>query len=308
VEALAAARAEARLERDFARADELKARIEAAGWKVADDGPRYSLAPARPPDRPDAGRVVYASAASVPSRLADAADPGASVVIIARELEPAVSSVAAFAEETDVDLILVVPDGSVERTALLERLADATATASVEVGGPVGERRPIEVLWVTGGLAPGIALAAALRRVGRELVVVLEAGVELDGALVAPIAAALADPAIAAVGVDGLTSADLHRFRTAGVDEPVVALGPGLVAFRRGDAGRLNAIDGRLVSLAGVIVWSSLALRERDGDRQPRRVLVVDVPIRARPSPAEVERRDRYRIAGRFGEDGERRA
>ena len=50
VEALAAERVAARAERDFARADELRARIEAAGWKVVDDGPRYTLSPARPPD------------------------------------------------------------------------------------------------------------------------------------------------------------------------------------------------------------------------------------------------------------------
>ena len=43
--------------------------------------------PARPPDRVDDGRVVHGSAAAVPSRLEAPARPGATVVIVASDLE-----------------------------------------------------------------------------------------------------------------------------------------------------------------------------------------------------------------------------
>ena len=136
----------------------------------------------------------------------------------------------------------------------------------------------------------------------------LEAGAVPEGELVSPIAEALRDPAVAAVGAEGLTSTDLHRFVPAGADDPVVALGPSLLAFRRGDADRLAAIDERLGSYAAVIAWSSLALRESIGDAGTRRVIALDLPLRGRDEPSEVERRDRYRISGRFGDDEELRA
>ena len=50
--ALADARAIARAERDWARADALRARIDEAGWKVEDAGFSYALTPAAPPDLP----------------------------------------------------------------------------------------------------------------------------------------------------------------------------------------------------------------------------------------------------------------
>ncbi len=45
--ALAAGRQEARAARDFARADELREQIEAAGWDVRDDSGGYRLVPRR---------------------------------------------------------------------------------------------------------------------------------------------------------------------------------------------------------------------------------------------------------------------
>jgi hypothetical protein len=85
-------------------------------------------------------------------------------------------------------------------------------------------------------------------------------------------------------------------------------LGPSLLAFRRVDADRLAALDERLGGYTAVIAWSSLALRESMGDAGTRRVIALDLPLRDRDAPSEVERRDRYRISGRFGDDAELRA
>jgi len=51
VVALARARAEARADGDWPRADGLRAEIEAAGWKVVDAGTAFRLEPATPPTR-----------------------------------------------------------------------------------------------------------------------------------------------------------------------------------------------------------------------------------------------------------------
>jgi hypothetical protein len=302
VEVLAAARAAARAERDFERADELKRRIEAAGWMVVDDGARYSLAPARARDTPDAGRTVYGSPAGVPSRLESEFGPGATVIVLVTDLDRATATVSALAGHREADLVLVAADGALDRSALLEGVRRASNREPLEVGGAAPSRSGVEVLWTRATFGPASALVAGLRRAGRELVIVIDEGVEPDTDPEAPIAAALGDESVAAVGTDGLASADLHRFTVAGPDD-LVALGPGVMGFRRADAGRLLSIDERLASVAGVIAWSSLALRERGGGRTARRVLVVGLPLRERPSPTDIARRDRYRLAARFGAD-----
>jgi hypothetical protein len=306
VEALAAARAAARAERDFEHADELKRRIEAAGWKVVDDGAHYSLTPARARDTVDGGRTVYGSPAGVPSRLDSEPVAGATVIVLVTEPERAIASVSTLATHGDADLVLVAADGPIDRSALLDGVRRASGQEPVEVGGAALERSAVEVLWTRGTFGPASALMAGLRRAGRELVIVVEAGIESDTDPVGPVAAALEDRSVAAVGIDGVTSSDLHRFTVAGADDPIVALRPGVIGFRRTDAGRLASIDERLASVGGVIAWSSLALRERGGSRT-RRVLVVDLPVRGRPPPMEVGRRDRYRLAARFGADAELR-
>jgi hypothetical protein len=304
---LAAARADARRDRDFGRADELKARIEAAGWKVVDDGPRFTLTSARPSDRVEDARVVHGSPASVTSRLDGAGSRGATVVIAVEDVTAAVASTAAVVATSEADVVLVAADPRIDRTDLLDRLRSVTAIAPVELGGANDAAARIEVVWTTDAFGPGATLLAGLQRVDRDYAIVLGPGVEPEGDLLAPIAGALSDPSVAVVGVDGLASSDLHRFTPAGPDRPTVALGPALFAFRRSDVGRLEAIDQRLGGFAGVAAWSSLALREPDGDVGQRRVAVIDLPLRDRPAPDEVERRDRYRISARFGEDDDLR-
>jgi len=58
VEAVAQQRADARAARDWAAADRLRAQIEAAGWKVIDDGISYRLEPA-PTDIEVGGETRY---------------------------------------------------------------------------------------------------------------------------------------------------------------------------------------------------------------------------------------------------------
>ena len=78
---LARRRAAARERHEWSLADELKASIEAAGWKVVDAGSSFGLTPARPPDLGEPGRTLYGSAASVPSHLSEPPQGVASFVL-----------------------------------------------------------------------------------------------------------------------------------------------------------------------------------------------------------------------------------
>ena len=83
--ALADERAAARVKRDYRTADELKARIEAAGWKVVDIGVGSDLEQARPADVTDGVRTLYGAVDSIPSRLDEAATAPATVVVVVAE-------------------------------------------------------------------------------------------------------------------------------------------------------------------------------------------------------------------------------
>ena len=92
VEELARRRADARRARDFSTADELRAQIESAGWKIVDDGYDFRVEPASP-------------STSVPSRLDE--PPGAPLTIVAPDAAtqvpggtvPATTQVVAVDEE-----------------------------------------------------------------------------------------------------------------------------------------------------------------------------------------------------------------
>ena len=73
----------ARAERDWATADELKARIEAAGWRVVDDGAAYALAHAPAARLVEDGQILYGAVESVPSRLESAGGRRGQLVVIA---------------------------------------------------------------------------------------------------------------------------------------------------------------------------------------------------------------------------------
>ena len=281
--ALAEERSHARLERDWPRADELKARIEAAGWRVVDDGPAFTLHPARTPDLVEDGQTWYGAVESVPSRLEEAATAAASVVVIAPPDGTVDDALRALAAHRSVDVQVVV-----------------VAPRPVSVAGPCDELVP-----TVEPFSAGDALQAALRRATGAVVVVLDPRRVVSGDPVGPLVAALDDPGVAMAGSDGLSSTDLHRYLPA--RGSVTTLTSGCYAFRRADAIARGPIDGRLRLPDSVATWLGLQLRDAGEEAPPRRALVVELPLGPTPEPAEghdprAARRDGYRIADRFGE------
>lgn len=286
--ALADERAAARVQRDYRTADELKARIEAAGWKVIDFGAGYDLEPARPADEIADGQTRYGAVESVPSRLEEAASMVATVIVLASDGSSPDAALAALA------------DSLPERSQVIVVAGPETA-----VNGPADE-----VVRTAVTFGAGDALQAGLRRATGEIVVVLDPERSSSGDIVSPLLTALADPTVAVAAAEGLHSADLHRYHPAEIGD-TTTVASGCYAFRRADLVERGPVDARLKLRGSVAAWLGLLLRDEGPDDPPRRALVIDLPL----PPAEPEvalpddharlaRRDGYRVADRFRSHG----
>lgn len=305
VELLARRRSEARAARDWAAADALRAEIEASGWKVIDQGLRFRLEPAHPPDLEVGGRVRYGSSASVPSRLDEPSAAPATVVLLAdrwpddlaRALDGLRSHVPAGTQ-----VVIVANDPTPEQTAGLEAPDGPPST-------PVGAGVP-EQVWSSAPVGHATALNMGLRRAVGEVTVLLDTSVEPTGDIVTPLVEALRDPGVAVAGGWGIVSGDLRHF----IDSPpgdVDAVEGYVIAFRRGDFAACGPLDEHFRFYRNLDIWWSLVLRDQGEDAPPRRALRVELPAtrhahRGYTSLPELERerlsrRNFYRIIDRFG-------
>ena len=296
---LAHARREARSERDWARADQLKAAIEAAGWTVVDRGVDFELRPTIPPDVIRDGVVRYGASASVPSTIGEAATLRSSIVLVG------LLSSAERPPVADIEVeMLVVVEGD----------------AAADIGA-------VEVVRTATRFSPGAARNAGLRRTRGETVVLVDATAPFgrpeddhpgppvvepvallrwlsDGGLDS-IEAGLADPTVAVVGLTAYRSDDLRRFVPGGGGEPIAVGGP-VVGFRRPDIEMRGPLDERLLTPGAVDIAWSLTLRDDGASAPPRRAVLLDpgphlatVPI---DPDARLPRRDAYRLAEQFAD------
>lgn len=259
ITALADARAAARRARDWATADELRDRIEAAGWKVIDSGTMYDLERAAPADVIAGGVVRYGSSASVPSRFDEKPAGIASVVIVATDwpddVARAVAAVATHAP-AGTQLVVVANGPSPEQDDAIAALGQDTGPGVV-----------VEAVWMAERLGWASALNAGIRRATAPVVILLDASVEPSTDLVSRLAAALDDPTVAVVGPFGLVSRDLRRFESAPEEAVDVEAVEGYVqAFRRSDYVARGPLDEAFVFFRNLDIWWSLVLRDRDED------------------------------------------
>jgi cysteinyl-tRNA synthetase len=310
IQALADARAAARRDRDWSTADELRARIEGAGWKVVDIGTLYDLERAAPPDVEDGGIVRYGSSASVPSRLEEAPVGVASVVLVATDWPEDVGRALAAltAHSPDGTQLVVVANGVSE--------AQGEALAALDAADPGAPAIATEVVPTSTRLGWAAALNAGIRRATAPVVILVDTSVEPQGDLVSALVAALEDETVAVAGPFGIVSEDLRRFEDApagAVD--VDAIEGYALAFRRADYVERGPLDEHFDFYRNLDIWWSLVLRDlpedAPDDAAPRRAVRVEgVPIerhehRGWTSLPENERgrrskRNFYRILKRF--------
>ena len=294
---LAHARAAARAARDWATADDLRARIEAAGWRVVDAGTDFALEPASPPDAEIDGIVAYGTSGAVPSRLDEASTGTATVILIATDapsdLERAVRGLVEHAPAGTE--IVVVADGP--SPELAERLGSL----------PDG----IVVVRTSARLGSGAAMNVGIRRAGAPLVVLMDTSVEPTGDIISPLVEALETPDVAVAGPFGLRSADLRRFEETLARGAAAAIEGYAMAFRRSDAAGRGPVDEHFHFYRNLDIWWSLVLRDEGLKAPPRlAVVVADLPLvrhehRAWTSLPVAERdrlsrRNFYRVLDRF--------
>jgi hypothetical protein len=292
---LARLRAAARRDHEWAVADDLRAQIEAAGWKVADDGLRSRLEPAHPPDIVVEGRTRYGASASVPSRLDEPATFRATVVLVAdrwpEDVARALGGLPARAPG-DIQLVVVANAPTPEQAAALETVPD-------------------EVVWTSAPLGHAAALNIGVRRAVGAVVVLLDASLEPRGDFVTPLVAVLDDPAVGLVGPWGLESPDLRHFDESNGTE-VDAIRGTCMAFRRSDYAARGPFDERFRTEPHLDAWWSLVLRDEGPDRAPRLArrldgLLLERHPRRTGAPisdeeaARLARRNFYRVIDRFG-------
>jgi hypothetical protein len=281
---LAEERAAARARQDWVTADSLKARIEAAGWKVTDAGTAFDLEPSRPADVVEEGTVYHGSVDSVPSRLDQPASSPATVVVIS-------------SAGSDPGPVL---------TALADHSPSGTQVLVVAERGAVVDGPADELIRTVGRFSPGEAISAAVRRATGSIIVVLDPQQLPVADIVSPLRAALEDPSVAVAGSEGLWSLDLLRYQPAEIGD-VTTMRSGCYAFRRADGIARGPLDDRLQLDASVATWWGLRLRDEGPEAQPRRALAIDLPLQRRgavvpltDAQARQARRDAYRISDQF--------
>lgn len=301
-------RSDARAARDWATADDLRAEIEAAGWRVTDSGTAFRLEPAHPADVEHGGEIRYGRSDAVPSRLDE--DPtGVGTIVLTVELgDPsAIDAVTAAARHlpAGADLV-VVGDGIGDATA--GGIHAALDDSPVARGGH-------ELVRTSTPLGRAAALNAGIRRAAGAVVVILDASIQPTGDVVSPLLAALEDPDVAVAGPFGLSSTDLRRFDEvipAGDAAVEVAAVQGYcMGFRRADAVERGPLDEGFRFYRNLDIWWSLVLRDAGEDGPPRRALAVpDLPlVRSEPwawtsTPARerdrLSKRNFYRLLDSF--------
>lgn len=300
----AAARATARAARDWTRADELRAEIEAAGWKVIDSGTRFRLEPATPPTVDDDARTRYGSAAAVPSVLDEPATTRFTVELLAEDwpedLSRALAGLRAHAPE-GTQVVIVANDPSPQQAGRLE-------PASPDLAAIAG--RIPEVVWTSARLGHATARNVGLRRARGAVVVLADTSLEPTGDPLGPLEEAFADQGVAVAGPDAFVTPDLRSFGDAtGPDADVIGLF--WMAFRRDDYHRLGPLDERFAFHRSLDVWWSLVLREgQDPGAPPRAARRVALPLERHEDRGwtglpdaerdRLSRRNFYRVLDRF--------
>lgn len=253
VEQLLEQRAAARADKDYARADELRDRIDALGYVVRDAPGGATLEP-----KPSFESV---DPASLPDELSKPASLAWSIHLLYEgfpdDLERCLRGFEQHHEMTRVEVIVI--DNASGDSQRIETLAKPRAW--------------VRCLHFDRELDWAAARNAGLRCSRGELVALMDLSIEPTGEILAILAGALADPDVAVAGPFGLVSDDLMSWREA--DGPAAAAIEGyLLATTREQLVLAGLIDERFRWYRNADIDLSFALRGSGG-----RAAVVALPV-----------------------------
>jgi len=267
VRALAGRREEARAAKDFARADELRDRIAALGYRVLDGPEGSTLEPL--------------------------------IVAPAKRLHPAdVVSVLDEPPTADVSVHWVVegwPEDVVRALTAFRAAAGGRTVrfvvADVTETDPTVYGEGVEVLALEAGTGWGAATNAGLKRARGRIVLVVDGSVEPTGDVFGPVETALDDSTVGVCGPFGIATADLREFHESAGPE-VDAIEGYLMAFRRDVLRDVGLFDERFTWYRTADIECTFRVRDAGF-----RALVVDVPVTRHEhrmwASASAEERDR---------------
>ena len=240
-------RAEARLQRDWTRADELRDRIAALGWEVQDAAGRSTVRP-RLPDAPAA--TGYADPGDLASVLDEPATVAASIQVVADEhgddLRRAVRGLAAHPPSVAWELVVVA---NAPTFGLDDALAGDMPLA------PIVLRAGRRLGWAE-------SRTMGLRRSRGEVTIMLDTSLEPTGDFVTPLLTAFDDPAVGIAGPWGVTSPDARHFSDAPPGD-VDAIEAYCLAVRREPLRAVGGFDRRFRFYRNADLDFSFAVRDR---------------------------------------------
>jgi cysteinyl-tRNA synthetase len=255
---LVSERQAARERRDFARADELRDEVRAAGWLIRDTAAGAELT--------EAPRWEPVDPAAASPRWDEPDQHEVSVVIHVlgwpEDVARAVASLATHCATTDYEVVLVDDGTGVEVGQALEDLAETDPRVRVlHLETPIGF-----------GAAMNLGMGQATGRV----LVWLDPHVEADGDLLGPLLAALAEPGAGLAGGWGVISHSMLDFEAD--DGPEVDAVEGyLLAVPRALAAQVP-LDPKHRYYRNADLDFSFAVRDLHGDSSRLRAVRVPVP------------------------------
>jgi hypothetical protein len=234
VRELAARRAAARQDRDFAAADELRAQIGRLGWVVTDGQNGYSLEPAAAePALAEAGYRLWPDPAALPAVAAGTA-PATVALLVEGWPADLRACVAALLEHAPAEV-------------MISALAVGSADGAAEVLRELAAAHPDRIQEWHVAISPGWGAGRnALLRVDPAAVhIIMETSTILTGDAISPLLTALAADGVVAAGWRGADpDADFRGFHDAGPG-PVTALLGYLLAVRADVARAVGGLPGR---------------------------------------------------------------
>lgn len=190
VVALLRERDDARAEKDWSRADEIRDRIASLGFDVRDT-PQGGTATAKP-------AYTVADPAGIENRLDEPAACEISVHVlyegVRSDLERFITSFARHCQSTAYEIVVT----------------DAASDEGEWIESMTGER--VRVLHLRSDPGWAAARNAALKGSRGEIVAIADLSVEPTGDVLGPVVAAFGDPAVGVAGPWGITSKNLRDF------------------------------------------------------------------------------------------------
>jgi cysteinyl-tRNA synthetase len=262
VEALVAERAALRRQREYARADELRARLAAQGYELRDTRAGTEAWPVPAWKRGAAGLSASSDVASV---LEQPPEVDFTVSIVARrgceELERCLSSVRRWLDPRRGEVIVL--DNGIEEDCgeTIDRLARS--------------QPGVRVFHADHFLGSAAGRNVTLKQARGRYVIVIDTSVEVKGDIFTPLARLLEDETVGVAGRWGVATNDLRSFDEVAQSGDVDAVEGYLMAFRREVLREAGLLDEKYRFYRHLDLDFSFAVRSRGY----RAVVDVSLPV-----------------------------